>query len=284
MQETGNKKTMHTLSLVDEAFDINSTSEYYLSIRISTNGFSFVVGDPVQKKTLVLFHQDLFINNSEIFLDKLKAVYSEMEMIRLPYKKTGIFYSIPEKTFLIPNEFHTEEKANEIYSFQSEKSFNEKIILSESPFFDNFIVFSIPESIFIFLKYKYPDTEIINDLVLTGIPQNKEESTFHVFISRQSIEILLIEKGHIKFYNTFPYRNNNDILYSVIGSVRAMDKHPDIVYTDGYINKESDIFKLLSSYFKKVYISDDTKDKFTHLYTGTNDARFNRLYNSFSCE
>jgi len=275
---------MHTLSLVDKVFDINSTSEYYLSIRISTDGFSFIVEDPLQKKIVVLYHQELFINNSEILLDKLKAIYSEMEIIRLPYKKTRIFYSIPEKTVLVPNELYSQEKAYEIHSFQCGKNFNEKIILSESSFFDNSIVFSIPESIFIFLKYKYPDTEIKNDLILTGIPQKTEESIFHVFFSRQSIEILSIDKGCINFYNTFPYKTNNDILYAVIGVVRTMDKKPEIIYTEGYINEESDIFKLLSSYFKKVYISDYTTDKHIDMPDGTKDAHFNRLYNSFSCE
>jgi len=274
---------MYTLSLVDETFDINSTSEYYLSIRISTNGFSFVVGNPAQKKGIVFYHQDLFINNSEILLDKLKAIYSEMEIIRLPYKKTRIFYSIPEKTVLIPNEFYS-EKANEIYSFQCGKDFNEKIILSESSFFDNFIVFSIPESILFFLKSKYPDTKIINDLVLTGIPKKTEESIFNVFISRQSIEILSVDNRHIKFYNTFPYKTNNDILYAVLGTVRTMYKRPEIVFTDGDINKDSDIFKRLSSYFKEVRILDNSEDKYIRLSAGINDARFNRLYNSFSCE
>jgi len=276
---------MHTLSLVDETFDINSTSEYFLSIRISANGFSFAVGDPMQKKVVVLYHQDLFINNYEILLDKLKSVYSEMEIIRLPYKKTRIFFSAPEKTVLIPNEFHSEENDNDIYSFQCGKDFNEKIIHSESSFFDNFIVFSIPDPILLFLKSKYSDTKIINDLSLTEIPQKTEGSTFHVFISRQSIEILSVDKGHINFYNTFPYKDNNDILYAVLGAVRTLDKRPEIVLTDGYINKNSDIFKRLSSYFKEVRILDKgITEQYSNLSDKNEDTRFNRLYNSFSCE
>jgi len=276
---------MHTLSLVDKTFDINSTSEYYISIRISTNGFSFVVGDPLQKKVIVLYHKELFINNSEIFLDKLKSIYSEIEMIRLPYKKTRIFYSVPEKTVLIPKEIYSEEKADEIYNFQFGKNFNETIIHSESTFFDNFIVFTIPEPIFIFLKDKYPDTSISNDLILTKIPQDTEEPIFNVLIFRQSIEILLVEKGHIKYYNIFPYKNNNDILYYVLGAVRTLNKRPEIIFTDGYINKNSDIFKRLSSYFKEVRILDkEITEQYSNLSGKNEDARFNRLYNSFSCE
>jgi len=276
---------MHTLSLVDKTFDINSTSEYYISIRISTNGFSFVVGDPLQKKVIVLYHKELFINNSEIFLDKLKSIYSEMEIIKLPYKKIRIFYSVPEKTVLIPKEIYSEEKADEIYNFQFGKNFNETIIHSESTFFDNFIVFTIPEPIFIFLKDKYPDTSISNDLILTKIPQDTEEPIFNVLIFRQSIEILLVEKGHIKYYNIFPYKNNNDILYYVLGAVRTLNKRPEIIFTDGYINKNSDIFKRLSSYFKEVRILDkEITEQYSNLSGKNEDARFNRLYNSFSCE
>ena len=276
---------MHTLSLVDKTFDINSTSEYYISIRISTDGFSFVVGDPLQKKAIVLYHQELFINNSDIFLDKLKSIYSDMEMIRLPYKKTRISYSIPEKTVLIPKEIYSEENADEIYNFQCGKNFNEKIIHSESTFLDNFIVFPIPEPIFLFLKDKYPDTSITNDLILTKIPQDTEEQIFNISISRQSLEILSVEKNHIKYYNTFPYKNNNDILYYILGAVRTLDKRPEIVFIDGYINKDSDIFKRLSSYFKHISVLDKgMTGQYSNLSIENKDARFNKLYNSFSCE
>ena len=276
---------MHTLSLVDKTFDINSTSEYYISIRISTNGFSFVVGDPLQKKVIVLYHKELFINNSEIFLDKLKSIYTEIEMIRLPYKKTRIFYSVSEKTVLIPKEIYSEEKADEIYNFQFGKNFNEKIIHSESTFFDNFIVFPISEPIFLFLKNKYPNTSITNDLSLTKISQDTEEQIFNISISRQSIEILAVEKGQIKYFNTFTYKNNNDILYYVIGAVRTFNKRPEIVFIDGYINKDSDLFKRLSSYFKHVRVLDkETTGQYSNLSIDNKDARFNKLYNSFSCE
>jgi len=276
---------MHTLSLVDKTFDINSTSEYYISIRISTNGFSFIIWDPLQKKVIVLYHQELFINNSEIFLDKLKSIYSEMEMIRLPYKKTRIFYSIPEKTVLIPKEIYSKEKADEIYNFQFGKNFNEKIIHSESTFLDNFIVFPIPEPIFLFLKDKYPDTTITNDLILTKISQDTEEQILNISISRESIEILSVKKGQIKYFNTFPYKNDNDILYYVLGAVRTLDKTPEIVFTDGYINKDSDIFKRLSSYFKYIGVLDkEMTGQYSNLSIENKDARFNKLYNSFSCE
>jgi len=276
---------MHTLSLVDNTFDINSTSEYYISIRISTNGFSFVIWDHFQKKVIVLYHQELFINNSEIFLDKLKSIYTEIEMIRLPYKKTRIFYSVSEKTVLIPKEIYSEEKADEIYNFQFGKNFNEKIIHSESTFFDNFIVFPISEPIFLFLKNKYPNTSITNDLSLTKISQDTEEQIFNISISRQSIEILAVEKGQIKYFNTFTYKNNNDILYYVIGAVRTFNKRPEIVFIDGYINKDSDLFKRLSSYFKHVRVLDkETTGQYSNLSIDNKDARFNKLYNSFSCE
>lgn len=276
---------MQTLSLVDKTFDVNSTSEYYISIRISTNGFSFIIWDPSQKKVIVLYQQEFFINNSDIFLDKLKSIYSETEMIRLPYKKTSIFYSVPEKTILIPKEIFSDKRVDEIYNFQCGKNFNEKIIYSESIFIDSFIVFSIPKPIFIFLKEKYPNTIITNDLILTKISQDTEEPIISVSIYRQSIEILSVEKNQIKYYNTFQYKNDNDLLYYVLGALKTLDNPPKILFADGNIYRDSDLYKRLSLYFKYVIILDkEMTGEYSNFSLENRDARFNKLYNSFSCE
>lgn len=124
---------MQRLSLVDENFDLNFTKEYILSIQVSLDGFSFSILDSVKKKVICLYHQDTFSNEPGFHLKKLNSIYDEVDLLALPYKKTKIYFSTPDKTTLVPIAIFSQELAEDFYRLTLDTGRNSKILFSIVP-------------------------------------------------------------------------------------------------------------------------------------------------------
>ena len=274
---------MQKLSLVDETFDINLTSEYFLSILVSLDGFSFSILDSIQNKIVYLYNQDTFTNETDFYLKKIKSVFDETDLLTLPYKKIRIYYSSPEKTTLVPQEIFRPDELSGIYNLTFGLNNNNKIQYSFIQSFNSYVIFGTDKLLLSFLKEKYPEIEIQNELALSAYNLQNGKKTLKVRILRKKMEIM-VTWPKLNFYNSFSYEGENDMLYYILGVARELEEQPEYVILDGRVNKHSEIYHRLRQYFSHVSIMEyNTGINYSYLIDRLPDARFCNLFNSFSC-
>ncbi|MCW0483253.1 DUF3822 family protein [Gaoshiqia sediminis] len=274
---------MQNISLVDETFDLNFTPEYILSIQVSLDGFSFSILDSIQNKVVYLFHQDTFTNDPGFQLKKIKSVYQEADLLELPYKKTNLYYTAPEKTTLVPASLFQPEEAARLYQFTFNASGGEDILYTKLPQADSIAVFGIHHELHEFLKEKHPGIEIQNDLLVSLSDLSPGKNILKIRVFRKQLAIWAYDQ-QMRFYNSFYYEGETDQLYYILGAVNSMGSEPSTVILDGMVNKHAEIYHRLRQYFNTVQIAVNNKNlHYSYLIDRLPDARFANLFNSFSC-
>ena len=117
--ETGNNK-----------IDYSKSEQYTLSIRLSTDGFSFSIYNPIYESSLSFFEKE--INPSLSLTANLKQVFRETELLTLPYKRINILMASNRFT-PVPSEFFDDEQTETLFYHNHPKKENETVLYNVLP-------------------------------------------------------------------------------------------------------------------------------------------------------
>lgn len=95
-----------------EKLDFSKSKQYTLSIRLSTDGFSFSVLNPLEENGYAIYEYSL--NEGSSLTANLKQVFKEKEWLNLPYRRINILIANNRFTF-IPLEYFEDEQAETIF-------------------------------------------------------------------------------------------------------------------------------------------------------------------------
>ena len=273
---------MQRLSLVDESFDLNLTKEYILSIQVSLDGFSFSVLDSIRKKVICLYHQDTFTSEPGFHLKKINTIYNEVDLLALPYKKTKIYFSAPDKTTLVPIAVFNQDLVEDFYRMTIDAGRNSKILFSLVPDMASYAIYEVDHAVHTLLQEKHPESVMQNDIVLSGCGCPPGITLMKIRILRKQLVILTLN-DHINFYNSYYYEGENDMLYYILGAIKNMDLKSEAIILDGMVNKNESIYHRLKQYFEHVDLTvNNPRIHYSHLLDHLPDGRFISLFNSFS--
>ena len=274
---------MQKISLVDETFDLNFTLEYKLSIQLSLDGFSFSILDTIQNKVIYLYHQELFDTAPDFLLKRLRSIYEESDLLHLPFKKTSVIFVIPNRTTLVPDEIFQSQNAPEYVNGTMMPSENTTIKSSFISPLKYWAVYEIPAMIYSFLEEKHPGAKFMSDLNLSLPRIAGTKSLLKVTVLKKHLIISGIDEMGLHFHNSFFYDGENDMMFYILGSVKASASEPQKILLDGMVNKHATIYHRLKQYFTDVEIASNPKNiHYSYLFDKLPDARFVNLFNSFS--
>ena len=81
---------------IAETIDFGKSEQYTLSIRLSTDGFSFSIYNPIHESSLSFFEKET--NASLSLTANLKQFFRETEFLTLPYRRVNILMA--DKRFI----------------------------------------------------------------------------------------------------------------------------------------------------------------------------------------
>ena len=132
MQETGNNK-----------IDFSKSEQYTLSIRLSTDGFSFSIYNPIHESSLSFFEKE--INASLSLTANLKQIFRETDFLALPYKKVNILMA--DKRFThVPAAFFEEDQAEILFYHNHSPKENEVVLHNVLPRNNMTVIFGMDKS------------------------------------------------------------------------------------------------------------------------------------------
>ncbi len=273
---------MQRISLVDETFDLNFTIEYKLSIQLSLDGFSFSILDTIQNKVIYLYYQELFEAEPEFLLKRLKTIYTESDLLELPYKKTQIILVNPSRTTLIPREIYQSQQTDNYLNQAFGRNADREYLASYVKSANYYAIVETSAIISNFLKDKHSDAQFITDLNVSFPAAKQSSKTVKVTIYKKHLSVTGFDQEGLQFHNSFYYDGENDQLYFILGSIQAMTDEPELIIMDGLVNKHTTIYHRLRQYFNKVEIAHSPREiHYSYLFDKLPDSRFVNLFNSF---
>ena len=108
-----------------EHIDFTKSEQYTLSIRLSADGFSFSIYNPLTDNDFCFVPYS--VNAGHSVTVNLKKMLTETEISKHPYKKVNILYDSPRFT-PIPLELFEDEQTDTIFYHNFSKGNNEIVL------------------------------------------------------------------------------------------------------------------------------------------------------------
>jgi hypothetical protein len=281
---------MDNIALFDETFDKNQTHSYHLYIQDAGSGLTACILDSTRKKYISFIH---YTKNKQVIDDELTTEFESFagnnEILNRKYKSVTFMYISPRCT-LVPLPLFDETNLNLYFEFNLIKEENEEILFNIIKAAEAAIVFSIPNTLKTAVQKKYPSSTLLhqsNPFICHALTGTAKDSSVWLNIDREFIDIAVVEKRQLLFYNTFNVSNITDILYFILYVYKlhklSIEFSELIIF--GEIEKGSPEMKEIEKYIKN-----------SRLYKVTNDVtlsytfhqlplhQFANLLSLYSCE
>ena len=277
---------MYNINLTDETFDINRLDNYNLLVQISDKSFAYSLYDNHRNKFVLLRSTEIKSDNTSKYIETISSVITKDEII--PNIKTQIkilFYN--KNTIIVPNAFYNEDKKHEILGFNVSIDKND-IILSNKLRNNDYNIFSINNDLLNFLNEKFSNNIIYNQasIIINENTLNSAKDKTKIIIDSNSnfIDVTLIEKGNLKFKNTFEYKTTTDFVFFVLNIYDKFELQPEKVeiYISGKITSISDEVLLLKNYIKKIKFL-KTSLNYSYIFNDIKISEFTNLLNLQNC-
>ena len=238
---------MNDFKFVSEEYSKNNTHKYRLSIQINPDGFSVLMIGEENTILQIIHTQTNAIENTR------KLFRSEENLINLrelTFKSFDLFINSP-RCILLPAEEDIDIHPNLIAGLDFPMKEEDTLILRDLKTFGLRMVFVIPLSVKDFLSdfRNHPRIQHITSKFLNIVIPDEMEETAVIYTTPGLLHFSLKSSDTIKFHNIFECRNDEEIVFHLMNTLRTLDypSSKSISYS-GHLNKKSPYRKLLHSY------------------------------------
>ncbi len=251
---------MSELSFVDSKFDKNKSKQYDLSIRVSSDGFSFSIFDTNQTCVALKCFSTLNQNSETNELFFFKQVLRNDELLNLHYHKANILW-VSKDSVLIPNDFFNEQFAFDAFRLCHQIKQTDELLWNDMNALKAKNVFSMPAEFKDLLTKQFQNsafyhhsTPFYNKAILHNIPDN--HPTVFVNIQKSYFHIAVPDRNQKHFINHFVYKEDVDVVYFILNVYKhqKLNHERSKLVAEGLVQNESKLIRLLQKYLRFVEI------------------------------
>ncbi len=284
---------MSSYAVIDETFDLNTSSSYHLSIQISLDSFSICILDTVRNKYIALkhIHFDSIILKEQL-INKLKAFLYSERLLKKKYKKVS-FSIISQNSIIVPGILFNEKNLSSYFRFTRVLSDKEELYYNKFINTDAYNVFALPSGMTDLLKDFFPVLHIYNhstpfiENVLRSNRTRFQERRVYCDIHQSFFNIVVSEGDKLLLSNTFSYNNANDLVYYILYIFKQLelDTESIVLIISGIIAADSEEIDLIRKYIKNVKLTKFSERYFySYTFNKLPDHYFTNLINLYNCE
>ena len=277
---------MYSINLTDETFDVNTITNYSLLVQFSSDNFAYSLYDKNRSKFVLLRSVQIKNNNFLEYIEHIKSIIDEDEIIeKIKTQVKILFYT--KNTIIIPNAFYNANKKQDILKFNVNINKND-LVLSNKLRNNDYTIFSINTDLLNFINKTFPDNIVYNQasVVVNENIMNPVKDKTKIIIDSNSnfIDVTLIEKGNLKFKNTFEYKTTTDFVFFVLNIYDKFELQPEKteILISGKITSISDEVLLLKNYIKKIKFI-KTSLNYSYIFNDIKISEFTNLLNLQNC-
>ncbi len=147
--------------MTNENIDFTKSSQYTLSIRLSTDGFSFSVYNPLEECDF--YFQTFAVNTQQSMAANVKAFLAQTTELKYTYRQINILIHTARYTS-VPLELFEDEQMETIF-YQNFRKQNNEIILCNVLGKSNLVIlFTIDKLTHLFLSEQFPNARFFSTI------------------------------------------------------------------------------------------------------------------------
>lgn len=234
--------------------DLAQSEKYRLSIRLTPNGFSFLIFLETDS-TVHYFHESIYsINLSPI--ENIKKVFFESNLFIHPFKKISVYVVSTRYTF-VPHELFNKSCVDKYFKFNFNGDAG-NILYNSIKEHDLNVLFDIDEEVYAFLYRNLWNPIFLNFTThlipfFTTYGYTDKKRAFVVFHDKM-ITISCFDSEVLLSTNTMTYSSQNDIMYYVVNiwDKQSFDQNNDYLYLSGDTDNNMESILTLRQIIKNV--------------------------------
>ena len=235
-----------------------------LSIRLSTDGFSFSIYSPIHSDQASFFERP--VNETQTLTLNFKHLLQSEEMLQQSYNRINLLIADQRYT-LLPEELYDKSEFTSIFYLNHPRSGEEKILCDHLEQSRLYVLFSVEETLYRLLRENYPEARIcahITPLCEYFCTQSRLGNNRKLYINfrTHSIDMFCFERDRLLLLNTFEYKQHSDAIYYILYVWKqiGLDQQRDELHLSGEMQQKLELMKELKRYIRQVYIMQPEKN------------------------
>lgn len=280
-------------SVFDKALNTEASQYCRLSIQLSLDGFSFCIFDGNRNKYSGIEVYEFHNISTVIVLNSIiRELIQTSDWLKARFEKTEIIFETPKST-LIPVALFDHNQVTHYLNLCHPNELGDVIGNDRLRQLDAENLFSIPETILTTLRECFPEAGIhhfassLIETLLIGHKNLDASPIAFVNVRRSWLDIVVINKGKLQFFNSFRYKEKEDFVYFLIFVFEQLNLNPENVELKllGEIPKISPLFDLTFQYVRNVgFIGRSTIYEYSYVFDEIPGHYYFNLLNLLHCE
>lgn len=244
--------------MTNKNIDFTKSEQYTLSIRLSTDGFSFSIYNPLGGSDFLIRTHP--VNTQHSMAANVKRFLSETEEVKFTYRQTNILIHSTRYT-TIPLELFEDEQMENIFYQNFPKTNNEIILCNVLGKSNMVVLFSMDKLTHLYLNEKFPNARFFSSVspqieYLTNKSRQGNNRKLYANVHPQNIDVFCIENGKSLLLNTYQTANTQDCTYYLMNVWEQLeyDQERDEIYLTGISNECNILAEILRRYIRKVFM------------------------------
>lgn len=239
--------------------DLTRPEDHTLSIRLSTDGFSFAVYDRTQQHLVCFRHTPVNVQRS--MAANVKAFLAQTPELDAKYSQTNILMHTSRYT-TVPLELFEDEQMETLF-YQNLPKQNNEIVLCNILGNSNVVVlFSIDKLTHVFLSEHFPQARFfatVSPQLEYFTVQSRQGNTRKIYANLHpgTLEVFCFAQGKLQLANTYVADNNEDRSYYLLNLWKqlAYDAEQDELHLTGLDKEEQhQQVSFLRQFIRKIFI------------------------------
>ena len=244
--------------------DFTKSEQYTLSIRLSTDGFSFSIYNPPEGSDL--YFRSYQVNTQQSMAANVKAFLAATDEFKYKYKQTNILIHTARYT-PVPLVFFEDDQSEMIF-YQNLPKQNNEIILCNILGKSNVVVlFSIDKLTHLLLSEHFPDARFFSTVspqieYLSTLSKQTGNYKLYANLHSHSMDVLCFNKGCLQLVNTYTINSPEDRCYYLLNIWNRLqyNQENDELHLIGLLDKKSELIAELKKYIRCIFIINPQAD------------------------
>lgn len=196
--------------------DLAKSAQYILSIRLSTDGFSFSIHNPLQVEELEVYSHP--INQSYSITANLKEMLTTHKVLKHSFKKVNILYDTNRCT-LIPLEYYNDDQAEQLFNQNFTPIPTETILCNELAESNMALLFGIDKFCHQVIVENFPHAAIfacVSPMLERFTYESRKEidsKNMYIYLQKQQMSVFAFDQGKLLLFNSFNCKHVTDQVY-----------------------------------------------------------------------
>jgi hypothetical protein len=281
------------ISRFDKAFKEDYSRNYHLTIRLSSDGFSFVVFSLEKNRYLGI--EAYRFNNIEDEI-KLAAALDEVIMFRqwiaYPYHSVLV---IVDHSFnaIVPAPLYDEKEKGTYLAFNQQFRDNSRISADHLKSSDTYNIYYLSNPLVEKIKDLWANAKIVHqssvliESLLISNRNKSTENTSFVHVGKGNFDLVVLKNEKLKFINRFRYNTPEDFIYFILFALDQLRLNPEIVNLifSGQIDNGSSVYDITWKYIRNIsFAGRNTAFEYSYILEELPVHHYFILYNALQCE